>query len=46
VEGGGYTGWAYDDPEEARENTMASWESVERVTSRCHNCRHVWGTTP
>jgi hypothetical protein len=37
-----YEGWAYDDLEEAREDTHASWEYVERKVFRCRKCHYEW----
>jgi Zn ribbon nucleic-acid-binding protein len=37
-----YEGWAYDDLEEAREDTYASWEYVERTVFRCRKCNYEW----
>jgi hypothetical protein len=35
-------GWQYDDLEEARENTMASYDDVTYDEHRCRSCGHVW----
>ena len=37
-----YEGWSYDDPEEARADTNASWEYVERKVFRCRKCNYEW----
>lgn len=37
-----YEGWSYDDPEEAKTDTNASWEYVERSVYRCLKCNFEW----
>jgi hypothetical protein len=42
VEDGAYTGWAYEDVEEAREDPAADWYYVDWQVFRCRRCRNVW----
>ncbi|HEU5155662.1 MAG TPA: hypothetical protein VFU43_01600 [Streptosporangiaceae bacterium] len=42
VEESGYTGWSYEDVEEAREDPNAEWYYVDWQVFRCRNCRNVW----
>jgi hypothetical protein len=42
VEEGAYTGWAYEDVEEARDNVDADWYYVDWQVFRCRDCHHVW----
>jgi hypothetical protein len=42
VEEGGYTGWAYEDVEEAREDPGADWHYADWQVFRCRNCHNVW----
>lgn len=42
IEETGYTGWAYEDVEEAREDLGADWHYVDRQVFRCRNCHNVW----
>ncbi|MEU7890867.1 hypothetical protein AB0B54_35665 [Microbispora bryophytorum] len=42
VEVGAYQGWAYDEPEAAADDTMASWHYVDWDVYRCQKCHHVW----
>lgn len=38
-----YVGWAFDDPDDARENPKtASWSSHDRVEFRCIDCNLNW----
>lgn len=37
-----YEGWAYDDLEESRADTVAAWEYVERQVFRCRKCNKEW----
>uniref|UniRef100_UPI0035E41F2B hypothetical protein n=1 Tax=Thermomonospora cellulosilytica TaxID=1411118 RepID=UPI0035E41F2B len=42
VEAGGYRGWAYEDSEDATDDTMAPWHYVDWDVYRCRNCHHTW----
>jgi hypothetical protein len=42
VEESGYTGWAYEDVEETREDPNADWHDVDWQVFRCRNCHNVW----
>lgn len=42
VEAGGYRGWAYEDSENATDDTMAPWHYVDWDVYRCRKCHHTW----
>jgi hypothetical protein len=42
VEEGGYTGWAYENVEDARDDPNADWHYVDWQVFRCRNCHNVW----
>lgn len=44
IETGGYEGWSFEDVEQARDDTMAAWHSVDQATFKCRKCRHEWKT--
>jgi predicted RNA-binding Zn-ribbon protein involved in translation (DUF1610 family) len=42
VETAGYQGWSFEDVEQARDDTMATWHYVDQATFKCRKCRHQW----
>jgi hypothetical protein len=42
VEVSGYRGWAYEDLDAAKDDTMAPWHYVDWDVYRCQRCHNVW----
>ena len=38
----GYEGWAYEDPEQARDDPAAPFYYVDWAVYRCRHCYNVW----